>query len=63
MTYREAIRELNDAAHAAFQAGGGKTASPYTDLHSLRLICRETDRLVDCETHGGFTNRRIQGTT
>lgn len=53
MTYPEAIRALNKAAYAAVRAGRDTTEWPNIDRHSLRLICWETDRLVDYEENSG----------
>ena len=63
MTYSDAIRALNKAAYAAVRAGGDTTALPDIDRHSLRLICGETDRLVDHETNSGLNESRIRENT
>lgn len=60
MTYSEAIRALNKAAYAAIRAGKDTAALPHIDRQSLRLICAETDRLVDQEEVSGTKPSRIQ---
>lgn len=47
MTYEEAVRKLNDAAHAAIRACADTTDYPMVDRQSLRQIARMTDDLVD----------------
>ena len=46
-TYTAAIRALNEAAYAAIHACRDTTALPFVDRQALRLIAKETDRLVD----------------
>lgn len=62
-TYAMAIRALNKAAYAAVRAGGDTTLLPDIDRHSLRMICGETDRLVDHETNSGLSDGRIRENT
>ena len=51
--YSDAIRSLNKAAYAAIRASSDTTALPMIDRQSLRLIARETDRLVKYEENSG----------
>lgn len=63
MTYSDAIRALNKAAYAAIRAGSDTTELPHIDRQSLRLIARETDRLVDQEFVSGERDSYIQETS
>jgi hypothetical protein len=47
MRYADAITALNDAANAALRASGDTAEFPSIDRQALRLIARETGRLVD----------------
>lgn len=60
MEYAQAIRELNKAAYAAIRAGRDTTLLPSIDRHSLRLIAKETDRLVDFEKNSGERESHIK---
>jgi len=62
MTYSQAIRALSEAAYAAIRAGKDTSTMPNIDRQSLRLICAETDRLVDHETNSALTDSRIKET-
>ena len=58
MKYKDAIRALNVAAYAAIRAGRDTTELPNIDRQSLRLICAETDMLVDyTENSGDFPSK------
>lgn len=45
--YKDAMIALNKAAYAASRASIDASAPTDIDRYSLRLIARETDRLVD----------------
>lgn len=45
--YAEALRALNKAAHAAVRSSKGIVTADSPDYQALRLLARETDRLVD----------------
>lgn len=63
MTYDDAIRTLNKAAYAALRAGRDTTEYPDIDRQSLRLICWETDRLVDDGRTSGLNDSKIREAT
>lgn len=44
---KQALRDLNEAAHAAIRAGKDTTRYPDLNREALRRIARETDMLVD----------------
>ena len=46
-TLAQALRALNEAAHAAAKAAQQNATQPGVELHTLRFIRSETDRLVD----------------
>lgn len=60
MNYEQAIRTLNCAAYAAVRAGKDTTALPEIDRQSLRLICSETDRLVEQGEKSGLHPSKIE---
>ena len=60
MTYDKAVRALNQAAYDAVRAGSDTTALPHIDRQSLRLMCGETDRLVDQMERSGENDSRIK---
>jgi hypothetical protein len=57
--YMDAMKALNFAAHKAVRASYDTTLLPHIDRQSLRLICAETDRLVDDGERSAHTDSRI----
>ena len=51
--YKDAMIALNKAAYAAIRAAIDASAPTDIDRYSLRLIARETDRLVDYMDNSG----------
>lgn len=61
--YQRAVRALNEAAYAVIRAGKDTTALPDIDRRSLRLICSETDRLVEDGAKSGMFPSKIEASS
>lgn len=63
MNYDTAMRALNKAAYDASRAALKPDAPTNIDRQSLRLIARETDRLVDYMENSGDHPSHIEAVT